>query len=170
MCEGLSQGLVAGCRHSLEAGHQRLLVEAREAYVSPGSADTSLILWDLERLECLRTFEGHDAIRHLRVRQATRARCARSPPASPASGRSVAQMMAPCGFGALAVALMGGHVRSFNQRSALQTLRCPHGTPWAVSASAEHQSAATWAYAGLPASFAIGHIHMIHILSYYCNI
>lgn len=26
--------------------------------VSQGSADTSLILWDLERLECLRTFEG----------------------------------------------------------------------------------------------------------------
>ncbi|CAK9011492.1 Casein kinase I [Durusdinium trenchii] len=84
-----------------------------------GSADTSLVLWDLERLELLRSFEGH-----------TGAVCCVS--------ACFVRKWAVSGSddGTL-------RVWSFNQRSALLTLRCPHGTAWSVHASCEHQAAVT---------------------------
>eukprot|EP00438_Fugacium_kawagutii_P023404 Skav210886 [mRNA] locus=scaffold3713:104179:110902:+ [translate_table: standard] len=84
-----------------------------------GSADTSLMLWDLERLELLRSFEGHSG--------AVCCVSADFPRKWAVSGSDDGTL----------------RLWSFNQRSELQTLR-GRGTAWCLVASCEYQAAATW--------------------------
>eukprot|EP00435_Cladocopium_sp_Y103_P047252 s378_g13.t2 len=117
-------------------------IGARAGLALSGSADTSLILWDLERLESLRSFEGHSG-----------AVCCVS--------ADFQRKWAVSGSDDGTLRLW-----SFNQRSELLSLRCRHGTAWSISASCEDQAAVSGHEGGSVQvwNFQEGHDAMPHIL------